>query len=64
MEPPRSLAGSQAEFDAAANTQPSSVHPLPSKKVSDHLRMPFLTSFFRFPHAHLDLVAQSTCVNK
>jgi len=37
MEPPRSLAGSQAEADDAENTQPSSAHPLRSKKVSDHL---------------------------
>jgi putative membrane protein len=37
MEPPRSLAGSQAESEAAANTQPSFAHHLPSKKVSDHL---------------------------
>lgn len=37
MEPPRSLAGSQAEADDAGNKQPSSTHPLRSKKVSDHL---------------------------
>jgi len=37
MEQPRSLAGSQAEADAAGNTPPSSAHPLLSKKASDHL---------------------------
>ena len=37
MEPPRSLAGSQAESDAAGKTQLPSAHPLTSKKVSDHL---------------------------
>jgi putative membrane protein len=37
MEPPQSLAGSQAEADDAANKQPLSTHPLMSKKVSDHL---------------------------
>lgn len=37
MEPVRSLAGAQAEADAAGNQQPSPVYPLTSKKVSDHL---------------------------
>jgi len=37
MEQPRSIAGSQAEADDAGNKQPSSAHPLMSKKVSDHL---------------------------
>jgi putative membrane protein len=37
MEPPRSIEGSQAESDDAGNRQPSSPHPLISKKVSDHL---------------------------
>jgi putative membrane protein len=37
MEQRRSLASLQAEADAAENTQPSSAHPLLSKKVSDHL---------------------------
>jgi putative membrane protein len=37
MEQPRSIVGSQAEADAAGNTQPSSAHPLLSKKASDHL---------------------------
>jgi hypothetical protein len=37
MEPPRFIAGAQAEADAAVNQQPSSAPPLLSKKVSDHL---------------------------
>jgi putative membrane protein len=37
MEPPRFIAGSQTEADAAGNTQRSSPHPLLSKKVSDQL---------------------------
>ena len=37
MEQPFSLPGSQSDADAAGNTQPSPVHPLLSKKVSDHL---------------------------
>ncbi len=37
MEQPRSFVGSQAEADAAGNTQPSSTHSLLSKKASDHL---------------------------
>ena len=37
MEQPRSSADSQAELDDAATKQPSSAHPLMSKKVSDHL---------------------------
>jgi uncharacterized membrane protein YidH (DUF202 family) len=37
MEHPLSLAGSQSEADAARNKQTSSVNPLSSKKISDHL---------------------------
>ena len=37
IEQPRSIACLQAEADDAGNKQPSSPHPLISKKVSDHL---------------------------
>ncbi len=37
MEQPRSIASLQAEADDAGNKQPSSAHPLMSKKISDHL---------------------------
>lgn len=37
MERPLSLAGLQAENNAAGSEQPSSAHALVSKKVSDHL---------------------------
>jgi putative membrane protein len=37
MEPPRSLTDSQTKADDAGKIQPSSPHPLLSKKVSDHL---------------------------
>ncbi len=37
MEQLRSIASLQAEADDAGNKQPSSPHPLMSKKISDHL---------------------------
>jgi uncharacterized membrane protein YidH (DUF202 family) len=37
MEQLRSIASLQAESDDAGNKQPSSAHPLMSKKISDHL---------------------------
>jgi putative membrane protein len=37
MEPPRSLTGSQADPDPTETMQPAPVHPLTSKKISDHL---------------------------
>jgi putative membrane protein len=37
MEQSRSITGEQAESNDMANKQPSSPHPLISKKVSDHL---------------------------
>jgi len=37
MEQPQSMADAQAGADDARNRQPSPVHPLTSKRVSDHL---------------------------